>query len=254
MDPRGEDSYRSVARRVGYDDWRGVNRLGEELLAWNYLLTEHSLPRWRPLRVDALPARGWPRSIQSVWKRAGAGAALVDVYECASRLEAHKLLLTLLAHVQSPRVARADEPEEGDVLFTEGGALRLFARANLVFFLRAGDSEPVPVHEAAARLDEDLVSKPEPRRERDLPTIQSLTMGDVEIDDDERGAQRLEVKVEDPMRRPHWYKCFSPTGELSLREGRPVYRHVRSERARLSVYAVGPGRGAARRDLEWRAR
>jgi hypothetical protein len=239
----------TMARRVSYASWRGANRLGEELLVWNYRLTPEQLPHWTLQYVQAIGTPGWPPSIQSAWSHSDGGLALFDVFECSTREAAHVLLVDLLGNVESARLEREEDAPLGDVTFGhEDAPVSLFARANVVFFLRAADPAPMPIRETAARLDEELISKPEPARDEALPAIEQLRAERDVVRPGE--AVALEVTAVDPMREPLWYKAFTSSGELRLSEGRPVYRHTAAGPPSISVYAVAPGRGAARRDLK----
>jgi hypothetical protein len=239
--------FAAVAKRHKYDSWLKINRLDENLFVWNYILSKHQLPGWEPDRIEVVEPPGWPRSIQSVWRDPRGALALVDVFECASREGAHALVVQLIARVESPLVSWRDDPSLGDVWFAgpcEG--LVLFARANQVFLMRAADREPVAIADAAAQLDAELIRKPEASALDDRPTIREF-----------RGARAtarrgelipLTLEAEDPWHEPLIYKCFSPSGEVSMSEGELVYRHSGGP-AEIDVYAVAPGRGAAHRPL-----
>jgi hypothetical protein len=240
--------FAETAKRHSYDEWCGTNRLGEELLVWSFFLRGEELPGWTPRRIDEVLQPGWPRMIQSMWTPPEGGLALLDVFECSSRRKAHEFVITLVAQFESPLVTREEHPEIGDVVFAgPGDGLRVVARANLVMFLRSGDKPPVPIQDAAAQLDAELVSKPEAPAEPEAPTIVELRLATPEP---ARGSEApLMVAAEDPRREPLFYKCFSPSGELELRDDEIVYRHTSREPPRLEVYAVAPGRAVARREL-----
>ena len=250
MERQGQDpGFAPTARRVSYDTWRGVNRLGEDLLVWNYRITQDQIPGWRLHHAQSIDAPGWPRSVQSAWSRPKGGDALFDVFECASRIEAHALLVRLLANVQSARLEHQPEPSVGDVMFGRGRApVRIFARGNIVFFLRAADREPTPIAQTAGRLDKQLISKPARPRGRELPVIERFSAEAEVLQPGETVA--LDIRAADPAEESLWYKCFTPSGELWLSQGRPVYRHTTDGPARVNLYAVAPGRGAAHRRLE----
>lgn len=246
--------FEEVAARHSYDEWRGVNRLDEELLVWAFFLRGEELPGWTAERIDEVSHPGWPRMIESVWKPPEGGLALLDVFECSSRRKAHEFLIDLIAQLESPLVTRVERPRVGDVAFAgPGDGLAVVARANLVMLLRAGDRPPVPIQHAAAELDAEVISKPEAPAEpvalaaREAPAIRELRLAGPEP---RPGAERaLVVSAEDPRREPLFYKCFSSSGTLELRDGEVMYRHTSRAPPRLEVYAVAPGRGVARREL-----
>jgi len=223
--PAEDARLRATARRVGHDSWRGANRLGEEMLAWNYRITADQLPRLQLQHAQTIDAPGWPRSVQSAWSAPNGGLALFDVFECASRLEAHALLVRLLAGVESAQLEYEPDAPAGDVMFARGRApIRLFARANIVFFLRRADRAPVTIARTAVSLDRQLISKPAARRRRTMPAIERFGAEAEVVRAGE--VMALDVEAADPARESLWYKCFTGSGELWLSDGRPVYRHT----------------------------
>jgi hypothetical protein len=239
--------FRTVARRVGFDEWRGVNRLDEELFIWNYLLVPGQLAGWRLHRLQRVEAPGWPPTVQSVWAGVNGGLALVDVFECGSREDAHGLLVRLLGQLQSPRVARQEKPYAGDVAFAgPGDGLLVFARANLVLFLRVGDRDTPSVGPPAAQLDAELTSRPETVAGPGVPTILAARA----VAPVRRGTTvPLEIAAEDPLGEAMYYKVFSSSGSVTREEGRLLYRHEAAGSPQVELFAVAPGRGAVRRSL-----
>ena len=267
--PRNDTAFEATARRASLGRWQGVNRLGEELLVWNYQLTPDQLPEWTPQNAQTLQAPGWPRSIQTTWGQTHGGLALIDTYECASRLEAHRFLVRLLGHVESPLLTWQRDSATGDVMFgDEKAPVALFARGNLVFFLRAADREPVPIADTASRLDETIISKPDVpdeaeadiglRRAADAPTINRFTAALPMADRRDLAARTmprgtsvaLDIDAQDREHRALWYKAFSPSGDLWLSEGRPIYEQMTDGPTDVTLYAMASGHGAARRSLE----
>jgi hypothetical protein len=242
------DAFAAVAGRMGYGDWRGTNRLGEELFVWNLMLAPTLMPGWYAHAVEVVHARGWPRAIQSVWRDERERVALVDAFECASRAEAHALLLRILALAESPLIGCDDDPALGDVAFRgPGDGFVLLARANVVALLRTADRRPLDIPRAAARLDAELVAKPPVEVAAAAPAIRELVAATPAV---RRGDEvALGLTAEAPAAEPLWYKAFSPTGELSRRDDRLQYRQTSASPARLEVYAVTAGGAAARREL-----
>lgn len=247
-DPTRSRFFSAAADRLDFYAWRRTNRLGEELLVQNYVLPEEQLPGWALDRVDVVTRPGWPRSLQCVWRDAAAGLTLVDVYESASREQAHALLVELVARVESPLVARQERPTLGDVVFTgPGEGFILFARANLVLAVRAASPRPTGIPEAAARIDADVISKPSVSPVEALPAIRSLRATAPAVRAGERVALTLEAA--ETAGEPLVYKFFTPTGELSLEDDQVVYRHGAGGPAQVETYAIAAGRGASRRVL-----
>lgn len=114
---------------------------------------------------DFWPYPNWrPPSIQSLWRMPeGHPNALLSVntFECPSRATAHEFLLLLIAEFQLPLITHRDDLDIGDVAFSgPQDSMVLFARANLVYFVRNADREVVSVFPIAQQLDRDLSTKP----------------------------------------------------------------------------------------------
>jgi hypothetical protein len=151
-----------MARRVGLDAWRGANALGFELFVSGFRLFGGELPgfdKHSGRRVDYL---GFGPGAHTMWCGAGPEALLrIDHYEAASRERAHDLLVVLLAGFESPLAGRRAHRDLGDVAFADdAGGVALFARGNLVVFVRRAGREPVSAFDAAAELDRMLVVRP----------------------------------------------------------------------------------------------
>lgn len=255
MRPMPRQQLEVLSHRFHYHAWRGANRLGEELVVWDFLPTGEELPGWQPQRLDEVEPPGAPRSVQSVWAPArdtDGGLALLDIFECASRPEAHAFILQLLGLFQSPYIARREGEEVGDVAFGDPhDEVMLFARGNLVVSLRPGEPTPLRVRDVAARLDSQLVSKPgQPgtRASAEAPAMSRLTVPAASM---RAGAEvRLSVDAEDPRGRRLWFKAFSPTGTLTVHERQLVYRHEAAAAPDVTVFAMAGPRAAARRSLE----
>jgi hypothetical protein len=262
--------FNNLARRHGFENWHGRNRLPENLCAWRYFLHEGLLSSWRPYRnqqieaprVPVLPqsaARGgltqppWLRTVQSVWTPVeGPGDAIlnIDAYECASLAAAQEFLVRLLGEFESPLVALQEQIDIGDVVFTgPANSSILFARANLVFLVRNSGRVLVSVDDPAGQLDRDLISKPgaEPGR------VESRVLR-FEADEKEMRRRRdvdIPMEIEEGLTAeiPPMYKFFSPTGEVVLEEGRPVYQSVSPGSQEIDMYAINPSGGETRREL-----
>jgi hypothetical protein len=262
--------FNNLVRRHGFESWLGRNRLPENLSAWRYFLHEGSLSSWRPYRnqqieaprVPVLPQAAtragltqprWLRAVQSVWTPVeGTGEAIlnIDVYECASRVAAHEFLVRMLGEFESPLVAHQEQIDIGDVVFTgPANSAILFARANLVFLVRNGGRNLVSVDDPAGQLDRDLISKPgaEPGR------VETRVL---RFEADERELKRgrevdIPIEIEEGLTAeiPPMYKFFSPTGEVVLEEGRPVYRSVSPGSQEIDMYAINPSGGETRQEL-----
>jgi hypothetical protein len=265
MDKR---QFSNLARHHDLESWHGRNRLSENLCAWRYFLSEDALPAWRPHRnqhieaprVPVLPTSAtragltqppWLRTVQSVWTSGeGTREAIlnIDVYECSSRAAAQEYLVRMLGEFESPLVSYDENSAIGDVVFTgPGNSAILVARANLVFVIRNAGSDLVPVDVPASQLDRDLISKPQPDPGRVESRVVRFDAGEAEM----KTERSVDIAVEGgpPAEVSPMYKFFSPTGEVVLEDGRPVYRSMSPGPQEISMYEIHPRGGETRQEL-----
>ncbi len=243
----------NLERRHAYESWQNRNALSENLFVWRFFLSGNEIPGWQAHRIQAVEAAGWPPGIQSIWHQPPAETETllrVDVFECASRADAHAFLIQLLGEFQSPLIGRRTEGAIGDVAFSHpGDAGLLFARANLVLLIQNAGRELVAVDDVARRIDSELIIRPDRREVRVVPEIRRFEVAAAQ------GAARegvlLEVEAADPLDRPLWYKFFSPSGEVLLAEGRLIYRAAASGPQEVTVYALNANGGAARQTVQF---
>jgi hypothetical protein len=240
-----------LSQRYGYEQWSGINTLGENLFIWKFSLSGNEFPGWEVYRIRPVEEVSWPPTILSLWQRpTGVTEELlrVDVFECASRIAAHDFVVQLLGEFQTTLVARQEQIAVGDVAFVvpEDKDI-LFARGNLVLLVRNADRALVPVTDSARQFDTDLISKPETVGVKVVPEIQRFYSPATEF---RVGVNvPLEVEASDPLERPLWYKFFSSSGEVLLEEGRLIYRPASAGPQVVTVFAINANRGATSREL-----
>jgi hypothetical protein len=98
-------------------------------------------------------------AIRSLWRRGKSTDELlaVDVFECSSIKAAHDQVLEALSNVESNAIER--QPGKiafGDVTFALGETMVLFARANMVVWVRNAGLKVVAVNQVARTLDSVL--------------------------------------------------------------------------------------------------
>jgi hypothetical protein len=205
------------------------------LLAWGFRLSGSELPGWSPHRIQQVDLPGEPPATLSVWRPAeGNGALLaVNVYECDDEAAARRHLLRLLGEFQGPNLQRIASP--GDVAFAAGSAGVLFARGNLVAFVRSIERSPAPVAENAARLDRILDADVEPRG--DGPEIDTLSIPAAEA----RGQRPIPIDAaaSDRAGGPVWFRFRSDTGRLMLQNRRPAFTPSEPGPHEIEVTAIG---------------
>lgn len=267
-----QDESKGFIKQFGYSEWRGLTTLDENLFIWQFFLAGDELQGWQAHRIQTVQSPGWPPAQHSVWRRPDAdrtGANLAEgsraaagqdeelvslqVYESASLQAAHTFLLTLLGNVQSPEMARQVGSPTGDVAFAmPGGTSLLFARANLVVWLRNAGPKVLPLEELARLFDGELTRRPETKPGQVQPTIERFASAAREGPVGQ--AVPLEVAARDPLGRPLFYKFFSTGGEIYLQDGQLVYRPQRPGTQQITLFAVNSNRGAASQQLDFEAR
>jgi hypothetical protein len=250
----------TMRRRFDFDAWRNRSTLAESLFVWNLALRGDELIGMTPVRrrriepaallnlpegKELAAARSGARAIdhlprvhlESIWRDAARPdvAVRVDVFECASQLDAHDKVIWLLGEFESPLVDRSHGV--GDVaLGTRQDAVLLFARANLVFLLRNIGRTWMPVRAAALALDAHALDTP-PDAQRELRFAA------------QRGAARaaldtVEVKLESDAggagSQGACRKFVATQGELCVSGGTVVYRGPRAGLDTLVAYEWDP--------------
>lgn len=250
----------TMRRRFDFDAWRNRSTLAASLLVLNLALRGDELIGMTPVRrrriepaallnlpefTELAAVRSGARAIdhlprvhlESIWRDAARPdvAVRVDVFECASQLDAHAKVIWLLGEFESPLIDRSHGV--GDVVLgARQDAMLLFARANLVFLLRNIGRTWVPVRAAALALDAHALDAP-PDAQRELRFV------------DQRGSARetsdtVEVKLESdaggPGSQGACRKFVATQGELCTSDGTVVYRGPRAGLETLVAYEWNP--------------
>ncbi len=232
-----------VKRRLRYGEWRGRNRLGQTLCVCNWTVKKGDAQDWticKQLRAARLGAQGdlgrqmvqarglerdatpmiSPRMVRTLCTNVSVPNAMVriDLFECASRDEAHESLVRIVSDFESPLVEELKGPI-GDVAFAgRGTGLILFARANLVYLVRNVGRRAVSVEAIALALDGGAVAVPEQRATRAVSSAE----GRVRVTEDDL----IEVPVGNAptVGAEDRWKYFSSAGELFVCDGCVTYR------------------------------
>jgi hypothetical protein len=145
-----------------FDEWQGINRLNRELSVHDLLVPAGLLPGLEPARVREIDPGDGTRLLRASWRlpnRVEDVLLLMDLRECASRVAAHRVLLELLANMQSPNVRRLEADFPGDVAFAPSPSSIIFARANVAVSIGNGGKTIVPVDEAARTVDQWIIQQ-----------------------------------------------------------------------------------------------
>jgi hypothetical protein len=233
----------NVKSRLRYREWHGRNRLGQTLCLCNWTVKNGDAQDWtickqlragrlgvqselgrqmahaRGLQRDATPMTS-PPTVRTLFTNVSMPNAMVrvDLFECASRDEAHELLVRIVSDFESPLVEELKSPV-GDVAFAgRGTGLILFARANVVYLLRNVGRRAVSVEPIALALDGAAVAVPVQQ-----PTRAASFAGEAAraTEDD-----LIEVPVADAPAagaEDRW-KYICPAGDLYVCDGCVTYR------------------------------
>jgi len=152
MDP-GHKRY--LQERLAADRWQGR---GGAAVIKGFAFAGDELPGWTLLRARREERDGALRT-RALWHRGDPAAELLslDVWECASLAAAHDRLLEALGNTQSAAVRRQETGGVGDVGFALGDGMALFARSNMVVWIRNAGPRVVEVSPVARALDRHLV-------------------------------------------------------------------------------------------------
>jgi hypothetical protein len=240
----------NLKQRYQYNDWVDRNTLGENLFVWQAALRAQDLPQWEPIRFDtgpfAQPAvraqapalsqkKQWAW-VHSTWRLAQSRADKfinVDLAECASRRDAHALLLRLLGEFQFIRLEQLPPTGPGDVAFSgRGGYVVLFARANLVVMIQNAGRALAPAVETAQGFDLVVAAKPAAAVAVEAAPLKAAAA---------RKSPKAKSAATMPLNIPKnnsTYKIFSSSGQIEARANDVVYVPASSGSQEIEVYEV----------------
>lgn len=243
-----------LRQRYGFDAWTAP-RAGERLFVWHLALGGREIPGYRPIRMITPPSPRGVAAIASVWQpvtaEAGAGAILVDVFECPSRVGAADALLAILAAVESGAMERLAERAPGELAFGYGEGAVAYIRGNLTVRLLAAATDAHGVVEPARALDASLRGRPDVSKTLIAPEFIRLSVAAGRA---EGGPLAIDIEVRDPRGRPVTLKFFTDTGEVVLLDGRPHFVPDAAGRHHIGAYALTGDGDASSRDLEFETR
>ena len=253
-----------LKRQHDFNAWQGLNALKEDLFIWHYFLRGSEFQGWQMQSQQQLALTEELRCIQSAWRGQAENtdaSIRATIYECPSRLEAHRFLLQLLGQFHLPGVERQKDIEVGDVAFTgRDKTCLLFARANCLFVLHNADRKLVPVHDIARPLDRALYdlprvsppSKSAPQIRRFATSVADAGVGEsvpLEIETSERPVHPAAMPSQGPATEAApekdrlTYKFFSSAGEVLLEQGRPVYKPKSKGRQKITAFVLDAAQG-----------
>jgi|GEM_PF-2265101 len=143
-----------LERRYKARSWHGRTKHAGRVLKGISL--EDFAPAGWTLSRKTVDERAKTKAVRSLWARGASSGELlaVDLFECASAKAAHDQVLEALANMQSSEIEmRTGAGAPGDVAFSLGSTLSLFAIANLVVLVRNAGSSVVSVEKVARDLE-----------------------------------------------------------------------------------------------------
>jgi len=159
----GQRAY--LDRRHATHEWHGRSAPDRRVIE-PFDLAGSELPGWTLHRVRRDTHRT-PPALHSLWHRGEPEVELlaIDIWVCVSVAAAHDQLLEVLGNVQSDAVERhRGGGGIGDVAFTLGHTMAVFARVNVVAQVRNAGPKTVDIEPIARAIDEILLRLSAPDR------------------------------------------------------------------------------------------
>lgn len=230
---------------IDADRWAGR---GRGLLIRGLFLSGHELPGWDLVSTRPSVQHDDRRYLSSTWvTRERTGAAVqCDLVECASARRAQETMAELLAEIQGPMWAEAEDGSLGDVGFMPRDVRTLGAvlvRANVVIRVLNNERELVEVDDLARNLDDLVAGEPQPWTDGVVPVIESVRAGGGRVGPAERVP--LLVDVRDPLDRDVWLKYVVDGGDLEVVEDDVLFTAPDEGSYEIRVYATNPNGGIA---------
>lgn len=261
-----------LKQRYAFEDWQSRNSSGENLYIWNVSLTGSEVPGWYAQRIGRQEATGWlpavsaaaadsapvaaqPPMVQSFWQPSAEGRQGLflnaDLFECASRADAHSFLLDLLSNFQSTTMSLREDASLGDVVFTDPqDTFVLSARANVVVLIRNAGRDIIPVIEFARQIDAHLSGKPEQADRVDSLVVPEFAAEATASDAPPGSELALPLRAARSGRSP-MVKFFSRSGEVVAQGDRLVYQPSAAGEQEIEIYAVTPSHSATSQTLRF---
>lgn len=152
----------AVRTRYHFDEWKGINRLEDDLELHDVAPPERLIPALKPEGIREIDPGDGTRLLRMRWfePEHEGSLLLMDLRECESRDQAHEVLLEYLANMQAPDVSRLDEDAPGDIAFAlDPSSALVFARGNLVISLSNGARTKAPADEVAQKIDQWIMKQ-----------------------------------------------------------------------------------------------
>jgi hypothetical protein len=240
-----KESLDRVKAGYSFETWRGTNQLNEHLFVYNFYRHPPQFEGWELHQSQLLTAPGRPPAVISTWKQigaAGSGLLRSELYECASRMKAHELLIERLAEFQSVDVVRQEPPPVGDVAFVgPGEGAVLFARANLLFFIANASPNQVPALPLAHQLDAELIARPEvPAGGQQELSMRASSQAELQATTGRKQSVTPQVTQVTDLDKGVYYKIFSDKGEVSLEDDQLAFEAEETGSGQINVYTIRP--------------
>jgi hypothetical protein len=152
---------RFIEQRYRAGEWYGRGKMKGRRVIRDFRFEGSEILEWtldRVRRDETIK----PPAIRTLWRHDESGAELlaIDVFECGSLKAAHDQLIESLGEIESGAVERRTGRNLiGDVAFGLNDTMVLFARANLVVWVRNAGRKVVRVGVFAASVDHALLRR-----------------------------------------------------------------------------------------------
>ncbi|WP_346319676.1 hypothetical protein [Chitinophaga sp. YIM B06452] len=216
--------------------------VSKNLFIWQFRLSGKELPGWALAEMKANQHFRDHVVQEYYWRQQEKNSMIkTDVIATASWKEAQEVFRGMLQEhmiMQLPTV-----PDKlallGDVAYTgpiEDISNMLFLRANIIVRLNSIGRETVKVDQFAFDIDGLFTRSSEPGERKTRPGIRSFEAEKGEARAGETIA--LNLRAEDPLQRPLWYRFTTDNGEISQQEERIIFTGEKAGDAKVTVQAV----------------
>jgi hypothetical protein len=150
----------ALEKHFNSNEWYGRTQHGQRLLK-TFATEDWEIRGWTRLRART-DAHGKAQYLRTRWGRGKEDRELlfVDVHVGTTVKAAHDELFETLSNIQSAVVERrTDTTAVGDVTFALKNTMILFARANVVVWVRNAGPKVVPVTTVARDIDAEIVRR-----------------------------------------------------------------------------------------------
>jgi hypothetical protein len=240
MNPKEE----RLDRPYDIQKWAEKAIAGKRLFIIGFFMSGKEIPGWNLIKVIPEQIYKKRRTIAYLWQRAECKIEeliRIDIVESGSWQQSHEALLELLEGYQAPRLPEATSKkiELGDVAYTGFGEIIqsvVFVRANMIIRIHSVGKQNVSVIDIGKQLDNLLITKPLLSEKGVIPKIEMFLSDKPTVRVNE--VVTLNMKAEDPLGRPLWYKLMVDQGEFFIKDEKVYFLSERPWQIKISLFVI----------------